>query len=360
MPIWKIESNKPVRVAETKPKQEKLLEQHLEDWVVSDSSILGEPLLVIGRQVIVPEIKDRLDVLALDPQGNAVVVELKRGKVKDPVDMQALRYASYISKWKFEDFENLAKGHLGSEDPDFNFNQVYEQFCTDAGVEEIPDINTDQRLVILGTEVKERLGSVALWLSEHTVEIKIIEVELFREGDVIFVEPHVIIPLPVSKFAGTGKITKGGTGQPWISDGKTWHLEKRCSLTTREIFQNIDDLVRENVEVDGPRWGQKWYVAYRIGTYNWLTIVTSSASLRLRFLVKAGAVKADDVAKHLGIQVFDQEESMSEKLALPSSVMVKNQNDASDAVIVRVKEDFDVSKPEFLEFVKSAYEAGKQ
>jgi len=86
MPIWKIEGNSPVKVSQTKLNQEKLLEQHLEDWVVADPGILGEPLLVMGRQVIIPEVKDRLDLLALDPQGNAVIVELKRGKLKDPVE----------------------------------------------------------------------------------------------------------------------------------------------------------------------------------------------------------------------------------------------------------------------------------
>jgi len=37
--------------------------------------------------------------------------------------MQALRYASYISKWRFEDFESLARNFMGKiGDPEFNFN----------------------------------------------------------------------------------------------------------------------------------------------------------------------------------------------------------------------------------------------
>jgi len=358
MPIWKIESNTPVKVSETKFKQEKLLEQHLEDWVVSDPALLGEPLLVVGRQVIVPEVKDRLDVLALDPQGNAVVIELKRGKIKDPVDMQALRYASYISKWQFGDFENLAKNYLGKHgDSSFNFNQLYEQFCGNAGVEETPDLNADQRIIIVGAEVKERLGSVALWLRDHNIDIKVIEVELFREDNKLFIEPHIIIPLPVSRFAATGKASTEGPKQLWLSDGKTWHLEKRCSPKTKEMFLQIDDLVRDNFEVDGPRWGQKSYVAYRIGNYNWLTVKTSSVTLRLILLVKTGTFTADSLAESLGVQVFDQDESMAEKLALPSSVMISNHSESTDKVWLRVKEEFDFSKDEFLQFMKQAYEA---
>ena len=151
MGLWKITDKGPSKVKETKFKAEKLLEENLEDWITQDSSILGEPLLIVGRQVSIPDMKDRLDLLAFDPQGNAVIIELKRGKVKDPVDIQSMRYASYISKWSFENFENLARNFMEKVgDPEFNFNAIYESFCVDAGIDEIPDLNKDQRVIILG------------------------------------------------------------------------------------------------------------------------------------------------------------------------------------------------------------------
>jgi RecB family endonuclease NucS len=91
MPLWKITNAGPKAVATTRFKEESLLEEHLEDWIAADPTILGEPLLIIGRQVLIPDTKDRLDLLAIDPQGYAVIIELKRGKLRDPVDIQALR-----------------------------------------------------------------------------------------------------------------------------------------------------------------------------------------------------------------------------------------------------------------------------
>ncbi|MCP2519534.1 hypothetical protein NLC26_00295 [Candidatus Aminicenantes bacterium AC-708-M15] len=356
MPIWKITSKGPIKVQETKLKHEKLLEENLEDWIIADPSILGEPLLIIGRQVIIPDVKDRLDILALDPQGNAVIIELKRGKLKDPVDIQALRYASYISKWRFEDFENQARLYLRKEGEEFNFNELYEQFCADAGIDEVPDINSDQRLIIVGSEVKDKLGSVALWLREHNIDIKVIEVEVYREGDTIFVQPRTIIPLPVSKFAYTGRGSRG-EGQPWITDGKTWHLEKRCSPKTKEILLKLDDLIRDNFEVDGPRWNQKFYVAYRVGNYNWLAIKTFSSALRLEILVKANIFNQSELARRLNIQEFDKDESFAEKLGLPSSVMIQNRNEFTDRIILRIKEGFDLENKAFIDFLKEAYKA---
>ena len=52
MGLWKITDKGPTKVSETKLKQEKLIEGHLEDWISSDSSILGEPILIIGRQIV--------------------------------------------------------------------------------------------------------------------------------------------------------------------------------------------------------------------------------------------------------------------------------------------------------------------
>ena len=58
MALWKITDKGPSKVKETKFKQEKLLEEHLEDWIATDPSMLGEPLLVFGRQVIIPDTKN--------------------------------------------------------------------------------------------------------------------------------------------------------------------------------------------------------------------------------------------------------------------------------------------------------------
>jgi hypothetical protein len=358
MPIWKITDDGPVEVTETRLKQIDLLERHLEDWVVANHTLLGESLLVIGRQVMIPDFHDRIDVLALDTEGNAVVIELKRGKVKDPVDMQALRYASYISRWTFDDFEIQARNHLGKTgDASFNFNEIYEAFCAEAGVDEVPDLNTDQRIIIVGAEVKAKLGSVALWLLEHNVDIKVIEMEVYREGGTVFLQPRVIIPQPVSRFSDAGQPKPQEGARPWVKNGRSWHLEKRCSAETRKMLLTLNDLIRDNFEVDGPRWNQKSYVAYRVGRYNWLHIHTHTSLLGVDLLVPAGTFDQHTLAERLGVAEFDTEESLSDKLGLPSSVTVKPRNESTEEISLRIKEDFDLNDERFLAFLKDIYQA---
>jgi len=356
MPLWKITEKGPSKVKETKFKQEKLLEEHLEDWIARDSSIVGEPLLVFGRQVIIPDTKDRLDLLAVDPRGSITVIELKRGQLKDPVDVQSLRYASYVSKWRFQDFENVARNYFGKVgDTEFNFNELFESFCSESGVDDIPDINAEQRIIIVGSSVREKLGSVALWLREHNIDIKLIEVQAYREGSDLFIQPTTIVPIAVSRFVSVGKT--GPERQPWSTDGRIWHLEKRCSPKTKEMLLLLNQVVQDEFEIEEPRWGQKYYVAYPVNNYNWLCIHTKPRFLVLDFLVKAGVFKTDELAKRLGVEKFDTDESLAEKLGMPSTVFVKNRNQASDRIRLRAKEDFDIKSEAFIEFLRDAFKA---
>lgn len=358
MPIWRITDQGPVQVAETKLREQHVLEERLEDWIVDNDAMLEENLLVIGRQVQIPEIRDRIDVLALDTGGNAVIIELKRGKLTDPVDMQALRYASYVAKWDFGEFENQARIHYGAAgDPGFNFNERFEAFCAEAGVDEVPDINVDQRIIIVGAEVRAKLGSVALWLLDHNIDIKVIEIETYKEGGSLLIQPQVIIPQPVNRFSETGRPKQTQGARPWIEDGKTWHLDRRCSPKTRAMLLRLDDIVRDNLAVDGPRWSQKLYVSYRIHNRNWLAVRTRSSLLRLDFLVRKDSFVQEELAERLGVEIFDTEESLAEKIGLPSSVYIEPRTESTERVVLRIKEDFDLDDERFLAFLKDAYEA---
>lgn len=353
MSFWKITSeNKPERVSTTKLKNEQILEKHLEDWIESSTDILGEPLLIIGRQIIIPEVKDRLDLLALDPNGNAVIIELKRGKMSAPIDMQALRYASYISKWEYQDFERHAKEYIGDNYDDFNFNEFFESFCSNAGNDDVPDINGNQRIIIVGSEVKDKLGSVALWLYERNIDIKVIEIDSYKEGDNLLIQPRTIIPHAVNKFSEIGKSVKGDQSKPWASSGKTWHLEKRMNVNMKEMFFKLDSLIQEKLNVDGPNYNQKVYISYHLGNYNWLIVKTRASVLTLQFTVKANTFDKVALASKLNIEVFDRDDSQTEKLNLPSSINILSYNSNSDRILLRMKKDFNLNNPAFVEFLQ--------
>jgi len=357
--LWKVGPKGLLKVSETELRKENILEENLEDWIIRDASLLGEPLLVIGHQVAIPDINDRLDILALDINGNSVIIELKRSILKDPVDIQALRYASYISKWTYENFEKQFYSYMkevGADD-DVIFNEKYEEFCNDSGVEEAPDINQDQRIIIVGSETKDKLGSVALWLRDHKVDITIIEVSSYRDGESFYIQPRTIIPLPVSRFQDVGKVYGETPEKPWRSNGEEWHLNKRCSIKTREMLIKLNNLITNNIKVDGPIWDQKYYVAHRVDNYNWIAIHTRATMLILNVHIKAGSIDPQSVATKLDIEKFDAEGTLSEKISGPSSIAIRHMNQTRDRLLLRIKEDFNFDTPQFITFLKEAYEA---
>ncbi|MGN7164119.1 MULTISPECIES: endonuclease NucS domain-containing protein [Micrococcus] len=65
-------------------------EAQLQAFLAEDPTILGEPLLVIGREVPTPY-GTRIDILAMDVEGNLHVLELKRDRTPREVVAQILK-----------------------------------------------------------------------------------------------------------------------------------------------------------------------------------------------------------------------------------------------------------------------------
>jgi len=73
MNLWKIDDNKLAEINKSKLENE----NRLEDWLVNDPSLLGIELFIIGRQVFTVN-SGRIDLLAVDRDGDLLIIELKR------------------------------------------------------------------------------------------------------------------------------------------------------------------------------------------------------------------------------------------------------------------------------------------
>ena len=71
--------------------------QHLQEWVIAHPEVLGSAIKIVAFEFgswtghSGEKERDRLDVLALDTGGHLIVVELKRDRAPDTVEMQALK-----------------------------------------------------------------------------------------------------------------------------------------------------------------------------------------------------------------------------------------------------------------------------
>ena len=353
MSIWKTAKDGLQLISETTLAQQEFLEKHLEDWILANPSFLDEPLFIIGRQVIIPGVNDRIDILALDLEGNAVIVELKLGQLSDPVDMQALRYASYVSRWSESDFETQARNEQKKKkDSDFSLIDEFAQFCADEGIKDVPDLNTDQRIILVGSDISDKLGSVVLWLSEHEIDIRAFGVETFQDGEITLLQPQLIVPLPVDQFGGVGR---EDSPRPWKSNGRKWHLEEKCGPKISEMLVKLTDLIGKTCEgVQGPYWSQKPYVCYAVNNRRWLYINTNKSYLAVDFRMEIGVFTQADLAKRLGVSEYPTDGDLAEKLSVPSSISIGPRNPWGR---LRIKDDFNLDSTQFRDFLRDGQAA---
>ena len=89
--LWRVDEGSAIRVGTSGFP----LESRLEDLIESDPAILGEPLLLIGRQVPTDYGKF-IDLLTVTAEGALHVLELKRDSTPRDVVAQVLDYGSWV------------------------------------------------------------------------------------------------------------------------------------------------------------------------------------------------------------------------------------------------------------------------
>ena len=73
--------------------------EHLQEWICNNPSCLNEELLIIQKEFSgFYDTSERLDLLAVDKQGNLVIIENKLDDTGRDVTWQVLKYASYCSR----------------------------------------------------------------------------------------------------------------------------------------------------------------------------------------------------------------------------------------------------------------------
>lgn len=102
-------------------------EAELEQWLCKSPDLLGDKLLVICRQLPVPNV-GRLDLLCMDVNGKLVIVELKRGFTTREAVAQALDYASWLDAASEDDILASANEYLQHQTPDLTLEDAFEDY----------------------------------------------------------------------------------------------------------------------------------------------------------------------------------------------------------------------------------------
>lgn len=149
-------------------------EDKIEKWVTNDLTLVGIDGIVIGRQVRTAHGKI-IDILAIDGDGNLVIIELKRGKTPRDVVAQILDYASWVCHLTTKDVYDLARLH-GEENFSKSFKSKFGSPPPDA-------LNSSHQMIVVASEADDDTKRIIEYLSEqHDVGINASFFNIFLSG----------------------------------------------------------------------------------------------------------------------------------------------------------------------------------
>lgn len=181
-------------------------EDRLEDALAADLGILGVDLLLIGRQVVTDQ-GNKIDLLAMKPNGDLVVVELKRHRTPRDVVAQSLDYGSWVSQLTQEEIREVYAKHAGGE---------LEAGFSDAFDESLPeDLNQNHELIVVCSELDASTERIIGYLAKvGHVAINVVFFRYFRDEGREYLTRTWLVP-PDEAEATIARGATGRTSEPW-------------------------------------------------------------------------------------------------------------------------------------------------
>ncbi|GAA1792171.1 endonuclease NucS domain-containing protein [Nostocoides veronense] len=211
MGMWRIDGDTPKRLVTATLPSEATLEHYLE----KDPSLLGERLLVIGRQVHTPHGKF-IDLLAIDGEGNLHVLELKRDKTPRDVVAQVLDYGSWVSTLDRDSIIDIVNDHLG----DVAFEAAFEEVF---GTSPPDELNAALQLTIVATDLDTSSERIVTYLRTFGVPVNVVFFAYLEDDGRRYLARTWLAREDESETGGTAYAkTKKGKRAEW--NGRDWFV----------------------------------------------------------------------------------------------------------------------------------------
>lgn len=198
MAIYSFESNSLQKIETTTFNSEGILErQHLQNAIKQKIDVIAPNCLVISEEFSEwSDSQRRIDLLAIDKDGNLVVIELKRSETGEHMELQALRYAAMVSTLTFKRATEIYQKYLktiGCEE-DAQTNLVEFLGWGDESQED--DFGLDVRIILVSANFSKELTTSVIWLNERNLNIKCVRLTPYKNQDQVLIDVQQIIPLP--------------------------------------------------------------------------------------------------------------------------------------------------------------------
>ena len=238
----------------------------LQEWVRENPEILGEDVRVVtfefaGWEARAARPLDRLDLLGLGGDGRLVVAELKRGPAPDTVEMQALKYAAFASRFTPQTLGVAHAAYLSRGGEAVTAQDALDQLEEHAGGELDAEALRRPRIALMAASFAPQVTASAVWLTEMGVEVSLIEFNAYRtENDTVLAVSQIWPLQDIEDF----------TVSPRQMEQREADERVRTRRETRAVARLVDEGVIEDgapirLELSGIRSAWREHVARWVG-----------------------------------------------------------------------------------------------
>jgi hypothetical protein len=142
---------------------------------VASPEIVSDSWMIIGRQEDTG-FGGRIDLLAIEPDGTLVLIELKRGRTPREVVAQAIDYATWLEGLDAQKvggvYARFAPGHDLVTDFRTRFGQVLDE----------DTVNQDHQIVIVAASLDASSERIVAYLNKRDIRINVLCFQVFDTG----------------------------------------------------------------------------------------------------------------------------------------------------------------------------------
>lgn len=216
---------------------------HLQEWLANQPDALGEELLIIQKEFDgFDATRERLDLLALDKDGNLVVIENKLDDSGRDVTWQALKYTAYVSGLTKTQIVDIYQQYL---DRFCGGGNAAARLCEFMEVEDLGEIvlnpGNDQRMIFIAANFRREVTATVLWLLSRGIQAQCFKVTPYMLGDELILDIQQIIPTPEAADFMIGMSTKD-------NEEKVTHDTQKHRHKLRHAFWEV---ALERLRADG-------------------------------------------------------------------------------------------------------------
>lgn len=251
--------------------------EDLQEWVLAHPQILGPGVMVVtfefdrwwSQSGAAP--LDRLDVLGLDESGRLVVVELKRDKASDTVEMQAIKYAAMVSRFTPDVLASQHARFLAQRGETCSEADAMDRLLAHAEALDV-EILRRPRIILVANDFPPVVTATVVWLNEMEIDVTLVQFQAYRAGDKIVLSVSQVYPIQdVEDFTVTPRQAEiraaVATKKRTQETSAVRRLVKAGSLpdgteltlhTTSEVNAEIRTALESWVEEDPARTSATW------------------------------------------------------------------------------------------------------